>query len=171
MYAALDVEMMGEDKEGDDRGAWRNLNQVTLFLAAAVVVEDDRVLVVRRSESERFHPGVWGVPCGKIDAGESAAEAAIRELREETGLAGRVVRYLGESTFSSIWRGQLAENFQSNFLVHPIGTRQQISLAKKDQAARWLSRDEVGHFSGLDDYNRDVLEQWLLRTESLSRYP
>lgn len=175
MRAALDVEMMNGAKEGDDRGTWQNSSQVTrgvtLRLAAAVVVEGDRVLVVRRSESERFHPGVWGVPCGKIDSGESAPEAAIRELQEETGLAGRVVCYLGESTFSSIWRGRLAENVQSNFLVHPLGIHREISLAKEDQAAAWLSRDEIGHFSGLDDYNRDVLEQWLRRTESVQPVP
>ncbi|MDX6346920.1 MAG: 8-oxo-dGTP diphosphatase, partial [Streptomyces sp.] len=40
-------------------------------MAAAVVVHDDRVLTVRRSFGERFLPGVWGVPCGKLDAGET----------------------------------------------------------------------------------------------------
>jgi len=136
---------------------------VTLRLAAAVVVEDNRVLVVRRSKTERFLPGVWGVPCGKVDSGESAPEAALRELREETGLTGRIACYLGTSTFSSIWRGQVAENVQSNFLVHRIGALREISLPKKDQAAAWLSRDEIDDFPGLDAHNRGVIDQWLRR--------
>jgi len=135
--------------------------RVTLHLAAAVVVQDDRVLVVRRSETERFLPRVWGVPCGKVDPGESLPDAALRELREETGLVGGIVGYLGRSTFSSIWRGRAAENIQSNFLVRPLGVRRKVRLPKKDQAAIWLSRDEIHHFDGLDTYNRGVLQQWL----------
>ena len=36
-------------------------------LAAAIVVHNDRVLVVRRSKEEVFLPRNWGIPCGKID--------------------------------------------------------------------------------------------------------
>jgi 8-oxo-dGTP diphosphatase len=158
--------MMSVENEGDHDKVGENSagmidHTVTLYLAAAVVVEDDRVLVVRRSKLERFHPSVWGVPCGKVDKGESVREAVVRELWEETGLAGRVVRYLGSSTFSSIWHGQLAENIQSNFLVHPLGTKREIRLSKEDQAATWLSRHEINDFDGLDAHNREVIEQWL----------
>lgn len=160
---------MSVQNECDDDGTGEDLagiaRTVTLRLAAAVAVEDDRVLVVRRSKFERFHPSVWGVPCGKVDSGESAPEAALRELWEETGLAGNVVCYLGRSTFSSVWRGQLAENIQSNFLVHLLGTQREIRLPKEDQAAAWLSRDEIDNFDGLDIYNREVIEQWLRRAE------
>src|SRR5438874_130183 len=34
--------------------------------------------------------GVWALPKGKIDAGESPAETAVREVREETGVEGRL---------------------------------------------------------------------------------
>ena len=156
---------MSAENTADDRGSAGKSAEadpaVTLHLAAAVVVDRDRVLVVRRSSAERFLPNVWGVPAGKLDSGETGPEAALRELREETGLAGSVVRYLGHSTFSSVWRGKQAENIQFNFLVEPVGSELKIKLPKEDQAVAWLSRDDVEQFDGLDAYNRDVIGQWL----------
>jgi 8-oxo-dGTP pyrophosphatase MutT (NUDIX family) len=40
--------------------------------------------------------GIWALPKGNIDAGESPAETAVREVREETGVEGRLVEKLGD---------------------------------------------------------------------------
>ena len=75
------METMSVNNDLDVSGSSHEVHrQITLRLAAAVTVHRDRVLVVRRSETERFLPRVWGVPCGKIDPGESADDAAVREL-------------------------------------------------------------------------------------------
>jgi len=59
-----------------------------LEIALAIVAHDGRLLVRRR----RGDPGlgeVWEFPGGKREPGETLAEAAVRETREETGLAVR----------------------------------------------------------------------------------
>ena len=52
--------------------------------ALAVVVREGKVLLVRRANPP--DAGLWGFPGGRIEWGETAAEAAARELAEETGV-------------------------------------------------------------------------------------
>ena len=46
-------------------------------------------LALKRSADRRVLPGVWQPVTGKLDAGETAVQCAVREVREETGFAPR----------------------------------------------------------------------------------
>ncbi len=52
-----------------------------------------RILLVRRGHEPAM--GQWSIPGGRVEAGESHEQAVVRELHEETALAGRVVREVG----------------------------------------------------------------------------
>src|SRR5690348_14924454 len=58
-------------------------DEVLLFVGARVVLRDRRghVVLIQRADN-----GYWSLPAGAMEIGESIAEAAARELREETGL-------------------------------------------------------------------------------------
>lgn len=60
--------------------------------ALAVVVHDERVLLVQRSK--RPDAGLWGFPGGHVEWGETVLQAAQRELREETSVLAEPLMYL-----------------------------------------------------------------------------
>ena len=59
-------------------------------MAAVVFDEAGRVLLGRRLDN-----GLWGLPSGHVEVGETAAQAAVREVAEETGLQVQVQRLVG----------------------------------------------------------------------------
>jgi 8-oxo-dGTP diphosphatase len=52
----------------------------------AVAVDAEQILLIQRGRPPA--EGSWSVPGGRVERGETMAEAVVRELREETGLAG-----------------------------------------------------------------------------------
>ncbi|MHB9860665.1 NUDIX domain-containing protein [Streptomyces sp. YIM S03343] len=59
------------------------------LLVAAVIVHDrgaDRVVLLQRGPDAKFGQGLWDLPVGKSEPGESVIGTAVRELYEETGL-------------------------------------------------------------------------------------
>jgi 8-oxo-dGTP pyrophosphatase MutT (NUDIX family) len=85
--------------------------------------------------------GVWALPKGLIDPGETPAETALREGYEETGVRGRLVSKLGDSRYVYTWEGERVFKVVSFYLAMAVGGRigqlppgMEIEVAD----ARWL---------------------------------
>ena len=87
---------------------------------AAGSEEDAAVLLTRRSLSLKKHAGQWALPGGRIEAGETPEETALREMAEEVGLElgreriiGRLDDYTTRSGFTIkpvvVWGGRVNE--------------------------------------------------------------
>jgi ADP-ribose pyrophosphatase YjhB (NUDIX family) len=67
-----------------------DITQVRAGVGVFIGYEPHRILLEKRSDC-----GLWGLPGGRIEAGESIEDSAIREVQEETGLDIQVVKLLG----------------------------------------------------------------------------
>ncbi len=70
------------------------------FSAGGVLVRGDEVLLISPNGGDH-----WQLPKGHIEPGETLEETAVREVREETGVTGRVIAGLPEIDFWFIQRG------------------------------------------------------------------
>lgn len=64
-----------------------------LPVALAIAVKDKDFLLIKRGLPPR--KGMWASPSGFIEIGETAEEACLRELKEETGVSGEIVKLVG----------------------------------------------------------------------------
>jgi 8-oxo-dGTP diphosphatase len=114
-------------------------------LVSAAAFHYDRILLLRRSLEQKFMPGAWSIPAGKIRPGEGSLEQAVlRELEEEAGIGGKVLSNLGMTWFESVYYQQPLHHIQFNFVV--TCDSPQVELRDgSNMAHMWLPISQAGH--------------------------
>jgi 8-oxo-dGTP pyrophosphatase MutT (NUDIX family) len=105
--------------------------QVRLGCSAAIFDEQGRILLTRRTDN-----GQWCLPGGRLESGESVAEACVREVLEETGLTVRVRRLVGVYSHSD------------QLVIYPDGNKAHI-------VALHFEADVIGGELGVSDETTD----------------
>jgi len=109
----------------------------------AVVVSDEQLLLVRRGRGPA--QGEWSVPGGRVEAGETLAEAVIRELREETGIAGVCAEMMG-------WVERIGDDHHFVVLDFRVVALDDSDPVAGDDAAEamWVPLHEVSELNLVD---------------------
>jgi len=102
------------------------------------MAKDGRVLLVQRS-AEGDHAGEWAIPGGKVEPGETAAQAAIREAHEETGIDPASI----DAATMRQWTRRQADGVDWTTFLVPVAEPFDAWLNSEHTAAAWVHASEA----------------------------
>jgi 8-oxo-dGTP pyrophosphatase MutT (NUDIX family) len=84
----------------------------------------------------------WGLPKGLVERGEQPEEAAVREVREETGLVAEIRESLGDISYWYVWEGERIRKKVSFFLMEALAGDVSVHDGEMEEV-RWFPVEEV----------------------------
>jgi 8-oxo-dGTP pyrophosphatase MutT (NUDIX family) len=111
-------------------------------------------LVARRARGGDLE---WILPKGHIEPGESAEQAAVREVQEETGIRGLVVEPLGTIEYWFVHTGQRVHKTVQHFVLEAVGGQLSSSDVEVERL-EWVPLAEAPRRMRYSD-ERDLVEQ------------
>lgn len=125
---------------------------------SAAIFRDGRVLIVRRARPPAN--GLFTLPGGGVELGETLEEAVVREVREETGLDVEPVALAGYR--QAITRDAAGE-VERHFVILPFAARWiagEVSLNEELGEARWLEPAELTELKTTEGLGLIVRAAW-----------
>jgi ADP-ribose pyrophosphatase YjhB (NUDIX family) len=122
----------------------RWLRQVDEFSAGGLVVDlggevPKGALIGRTDRQGRL---LWSLPKGHIEAGETAEQAARREVREETGIDGEILAELGTIDFWFVADGRRIHKTVRHYLMRKVSGELSDADVEVDEVA-WVPLPEI----------------------------
>ena len=131
----------------------KNIKMATYVAVIGVVKlnDDDRILLLKRNARRRTSPNKWQTPSGFLNEGESAEEAALREVKEETSLDGTILKAGRAFEVLDEW----ARWVIIPFLIS-VKSDKVVIDTKEHSEFRWIKVDEVSSFECVKGIEGDL---------------
>ncbi len=131
--------------------------KIMLNCAGALIIRDGKILFQRRTDN-----GQWGLIGGLVEMDETYEQAALREIREETGLEVKLDSFLGVfHNHNMVWsNGDAAHVISAMFTASIVSGEPRID--EESYELRFFGMDELpplfaeDHIASLDAYARGV---------------
>ena len=121
--------------------------------ASAIIIKDNRVLMIRTKDSNS-----WSIPSGGVEVGETAEEACIREITEETGYVAKIVKVL-HTKKTIIKEYRVTTQY---FLCEITGGEIQYQDPDEEiEEIAWKNSDEISKLMLTYPEDQEVIEQLL----------
>ncbi len=148
----------------DGRGRSAHLRHVVVH---AIVERDDSLLLVKRAD-HLLEGGKWSLPAGFLDRDETAAECALRELREETGWEGEIIKLFRINTNPNRPHED-RQNVAFEYLIKP--TRQSGVPDNESSKIEWIPINKLLPFDEFAFDHGESIRLFLKYLKNPSGYP
>ena len=115
-------------------------NSIVVATSAYVENDDGQILLIRRTDN-----GLWSLPGGGMEPGETVIGGAVREVKEETGIdvevSGLVGIFSNPAHVVAYPDGEVRQGFSICVFARPIGGMMHTS--KESTEVAWAARDEL----------------------------
>ncbi|MGV9363680.1 NUDIX hydrolase [Amycolatopsis sp. NPDC003731] len=115
-------------------------NSIAVAVSAFIQDGDDRILMIRRTDND-----LYSIPGGQLELGETLSQAAIREVREETGIECEVTGVIGlysdPKHVIAYDDGEVRQEFSICFRARYLGGTEAVSDESKE--VLWVSLEDL----------------------------
>ena len=138
-------------------------NSLVPSVNVVVVNDAGEILMIRRTDNDN-----WAIPGGAIDLGESVAQAAVRETREESGIECAITGIVGiysdpKHVILYTSNGEARQEFSIVLTARPLSG--QPTPSSESSEVRWVSAPEALNYM-MDRSMRMRIDDYLDRRES-----
>jgi mutator protein MutT len=122
----------------------------TYAVAVGVVKFREKILILKRKKSKKFFPSLWEFPGGFIKEKELVEETVLREVREETGLKGKITK--SGKVFET--KGNKRRWVVFPFLISVRSNK--VKISREHSEYKWIKPKEIDKFKTVVDAKKDL---------------
>lgn len=126
----------------------------------ALIKKDGKFLAIRRGLERSIEIGKWECPGGRVDFNEKLTDAVMREVKEETGLQVKILRFLGwgESLNTPSKYTPPVHRFVMYFECDLVGGEEKFDSYEINEA-KWVTIEEFKRMEGLSEAIKDFFRK------------
>ncbi len=115
-------------------------NSIAVAVSAFIQDDEGRILMIRRTDND-----LYSIPGGQLELGETLSQAAVREVREETGIecevTGVIGLYSNPNHVIAYDDGEVRQEFSICFRASMLGGN--LHTSKESREVLWVSSNEL----------------------------